>query len=111
MQQNAIEDIVKLATREISKFMKPILDKIQEFALKILNQGIQYDYCCITIQPEISIQGHGTGQITELMLCMYNKMTGGLARIKLAAALTDALGSAHRQWLSNVQQSVQNGEL
>ena len=32
-------------------------------------------------------------QITELLLCMYNKMTGGLAD-KIGAALTDALGSA-----------------
>ena len=88
----AIEDIVKLATREISKFMKPILDKIQEFALKILNQG--FNMIIAALPSSLRFQFKDMVQvITELLLCMYNKMTGGLAD-KIGAALTDALGSA-----------------
>ena len=88
----AIEDIVQLATREISKFMKPIFDKIQEFALKILNQG--FNMIIAALPSSLRFQFKDMIQvITELLLCMYNKMTGGLAD-KIGAALTDALGSA-----------------
>ena len=97
----AIEDIVKLATREISKFMKPILDKIQEFALKILNQG--FNMIIAALPSSLRFQFKDMVQVlTELMLCMYNKMTGGLAD-KIGAALTDALGSA-QDMVSNVPQ-------
>ena len=89
---DAIEDIVQLATREISKFMKPIFDKIQEFALKILNQG--FNMIIAALPSSLRFQFKDMVQvITELLLCMYNKMTGGLAD-KIGVALTDALGSA-----------------
>ena len=104
--QEAIQNIIQSASREISKFMKPIFDKIQEFALKILNQG--FNMIIAALPSSMRFQFKDMVQIlTELLLCMYNKMTGGL-KDQIVGSLLDAINP--QELLNDVQQAVQNGD-
>ena len=104
--QEAIQNIIQSASREISKFMKPIFDKIQEFALKILNQGFNMIIAALPSSMRFQFKDM-VQQLTELMLCMYNKMTGGL-KDQIAGSISDAINPL--QLLDDVNQAVQNGE-
>ena len=104
--QEAIQNIIQTASREISKFMKPILDKIQEFALKIMNQGFNMIIAALPSSMRFQFKDM-VQQLTELMLCMYNKMTGGL-KDQIAGSISDAINP--QQLLDDVQQAVSNGD-
>ena len=104
--QEAIQNIIQSASREISKFMKPIFDKIQEFALKILNQGFNMIIAALPSSMRFQFKDM-VQQLTELMLCMYNKMTGGL-KDQIVGSLSDAINP--QELLNDVQQAVQNGD-
>ena len=104
--QQAIQNIIQSASREISKFMKPILDKIQEFALKILNKGFNAIIAALPSSMRFQFKDM-VQQLTELMLCMYNKMTGGLKN-QIAGSLSDAINP--QQLLDDVNQAVTNGD-
>ncbi len=87
--QDSIEDAIKGATSQLTKFMKPIFDKIQEYALKILNKG--FNMIIAALPSSMRYQFKDMVQvITELMLCMYNKMTGKLAG-QISGSLKKAL--------------------
>ena len=87
--QDSIEDAIRGATSQLTKFMKPIFDKIQEYALKILNKG--FNMIIAALPSSMRYQFKDMVQvITELMLCMYNKMTGKLAG-QISGALKNAL--------------------
>ena len=104
--QEAIQNIIQTASREISKFMKPILDKIQEFALKILNQGFNMIIAALPSSMRFQFKDM-VQQLTELMLCMYNKMTGGL-KDQIAGSISDAINP--HELLNDVNQAVRNGD-
>jgi hypothetical protein len=87
--QDSIDDAIRGATRQLTKFMKPIFDKIQEYALKILNKG--FNMIIAALPSSLRYQFKDMVQvITELMLCMYNKMTGKLAG-QISGSLKKAL--------------------
>ena len=104
--QEAIQNIIQSASREISKFMKPIFDKIQEFALKTLTKGFNMIIAALPSSRRFQFKDM-VQQITELMLCMYNKMTGGL-KDQIVGSLSDAINP--QELLNDVQQAVQNGD-
>ena len=104
--QEAIQNIIQTASQEISKFMKPIFDKIQEFALKILNQGFNAIIAALPSSMRFQFKDM-VQQITELLLCMYNKMTGGL-KDQIAGSISDAINP--QQLLNDVNQAVENGD-
>ena len=104
--QEAIQNIIQTASREISKFMKPILDKIQEFALKILNQGFNMIIAALPSSMRFQFKDM-VQQITELLLCMYNKMTGGL-KDQIAGAVSDAIKPD--ELLKSITDAQQNGD-
>ena len=104
--QEAIQNIIQSASREISKFMKPIFDKIQEFALKTLTKGFNMIIAALPSSMRFQFKDM-VQQITELMLCMYNKMTGGL-QDQIVGSLSDAINP--QELLNDVQQAVQNGD-
>ena len=104
--QQAIQNIIQSASREISKFMKPIFDKIQEFALKILNQGFNMIIAALPSSMRFQFKDM-VQQLTELLLCMYNKMTGGL-KDQIAGSISDAINP--QQLLDDVNQAVSNGD-
>ena len=87
--QETIQNLIQTASREISKFMKPILDKIQEFALKIMNQGFNMIIAALPSSMRFQFKDM-VQQLTEQMLCMYNKMTGAL-KDQIAGAVSDAI--------------------
>ena len=88
--QEAIQNIVQSASREISKFMKPIFDKIQEFALKILNKGFNMIIAALPSSLRYQFKDM-IAVITELLMCMYNKMTSKL-KGQIGSALSSAIG-------------------
>ena len=104
--QEAIQNIIQSASREISKFMKPIFDKIQEFALKTLTKGFNMIIAALPSSMRFQFKDM-VQQLTELMLCMYNKMTGGL-KDQIVGSLSDAINP--QELLNDVQQAVQNGD-
>ena len=104
--QEAIQNIIQSASREISKFMKPIFDKIQEFALKTLTKGFNMIIAALPSSMRFQFKDM-VQQITELMLCMYNKMTSGL-QDQIVGSLSDAINP--QELLNDVQQAVQNGD-
>ena len=61
----------------IAKFMKIIFDKIMEYVLKILNKELTK---AVSATPSSmrSMFGDIKENITELILCLYNKITAGL---------------------------------
>ena len=104
--QAAIQDIVQSAAQEITKFMKPIFDKIQEFALKILNQG--FNMIIAALPSSLRHEFKDMVEIlTELMLCMYNNMTGAL-KDQIGGSLEDAINP--QGLLSEVQDAIQRGD-
>ena len=77
---NTINDIKSLFANiacEIAKYMKIIFDKIMEYVLKLLNKELTK---VVSAMP--SSMRHMFGDmkeiITELILCLYNKITNGL---------------------------------
>ena len=104
--QAAIQDIVQSSAQEITKFMKPIFDKIQEFALKILNQG--FNMIIAALPSSLRHEFKDMVEIlTELMLCMYNNMTGAL-KDQIGGSLEDAINP--QGLLSEVQDAIQRGD-
>ena len=104
--QETIQNLIETASREISKFMKPILDKIQEFALKILTKGFNAIIAALPSSMRYQFKDM-VQQITELLLCMYNKMTGGLKE-QISGSLDDVINP--QELLNSVQQAVEKGE-
>ena len=102
----AIQNIIQTASREISKFMKPILDKIQEFALKILNQGFNMIIAALPSSMRFQFKDM-VQQLTELLLCMYNKMTSGL-KDQIAGAVSDAIKPD--ELVKSIKDAEQNGD-
>jgi hypothetical protein len=102
----AIQDVIKNAAAQITKFMKPIFDKIQEYALKILNKGFNMIIAALPSSMRFQFKDM-IAVITELLMCMYNKMTS-----KLMGQIGSALNNAIKvdDILEKVQSSVKNGD-
>jgi len=83
-----IEGMLEKIACEIAKYMKIILDKVMEYTLKLLNK---------TLAPIVSsipstmryMFGDIKEIITELILCLYNKMMKGMCEM-IAGILKDA---------------------
>jgi hypothetical protein len=80
---NTIRDIQRIianAACEIAKYMKILFDKIMEYVLKLLNKALTKVVAAIP-----SSMRHMFGDIkeiiTELILCLYNKITNNLCGI------------------------------
>ena len=84
-----IQKIISDFACEIAKYMKVIFDKIMEYVLKILNKALN---AVVAAMPSsLRYQFSDMKQIlTELILCLYNKMTGNLCE-KIEGALNGAI--------------------
>ena len=89
---DSIENLIQSAAGEMAKYMKVIMDKIMEFAIKIFNKGMNAVVAALpsSLRHEFSDMKE---VLTELILCLYNKLMDGMAD-KLAGALTDAINPA-----------------
>ena len=76
-------------SQEICKYMKIIFDKIMEYVLKILNKALN---AVVAAMPSsLRYQFADMKEIlTELILCLYNKMMEGMCEM-IAGALNDAI--------------------
>jgi len=89
---NVIADIQKMMSDiacQIANFMKQIFDKIMEYAMKILNKALN---AVVAAMPSsLRYQFSDMKQvITELILCLYGKMSGGLCD-KIAGILDELI--------------------
>jgi len=89
---NVIADIQKLMkdiASQIANFMKQIFDKIMEYAMKILNKAL--NKVVAALPSSLRHQFSDMKQvITELILCLYGKMSKGLGD-KIAGVLNDLI--------------------
>ena len=86
---NSLEKAIKDAACEMAKYMKVIFDKIMEYAIKIFNQGM--NAVVAALPSSLRYQFSDMKEtLTELILCLYNKLMDGMCD-KIAGALTDAI--------------------
>ena len=100
-----IQNLIANAACEIAKFMKIIFDKIMEYALKILNKGLTKAVAALPTHMR-SMFGDIKQTLTELILCLYGKMTEGLCGL-IQGILDKALNmdEAERKARDNVNNS------
>ena len=89
---NTISDIqalMKSFAQEIAKYMKVIFDKIMEFVMKTLNKALSK--VVAALPSSMRYQFSDMKQVfTDLIRCLYSKMTEGLAD-KIGSALAGAI--------------------
>ena len=89
---DSLQNLIQSAAGEMAKYMKVIMDKIMEFAIKIFNKGMNAVVAALpsSLRHEFSDMKE---VLTELILCLYNKLMDGMSD-KIAGALTDAINPA-----------------
>jgi len=109
---NVINDLKKLiadAACEIAKYIKLILDQVMEYVLSKLNCELKKVVAAMPLSMR-SLFGDMKEIITELILCLYNKITAnvcGLIEGLLNKALnTDQLEETARQQQGTGQETV-----
>ena len=89
---NKIQDIrsfIRGISGEIAKYMKIIFDKVMEYAIKIINK--QMNKVVAALPSSLRYQFSDLKEITtELILCLYGKMTGNLTD-QVSGVLNDIL--------------------
>tara|TARA_R100001509_G_scaffold164650_1_gene143042 strand:+ start:513 stop:1766 length:1254 start_codon:yes stop_codon:yes gene_type:complete len=89
---NKIQDIrsfIRGISGEIAKYMKIIFDKVMEYAIKIINK--QMNKVVAALPSSLRYQFSDLKEITtELILCLYGKMTGNLTD-QVSGVLDDIL--------------------
>ena len=83
-----IEGVLERIACEIAKYMKMILDKVMEYTLKLLNKTLAPIVSSIPSSMRYMF-GNIKEIITELILCLYNKMMKGMCEM-IAGLLKDA---------------------
>lgn len=85
---SSIQNLIANAACEIAKYMKIIFDKIMEYVLKLLNKTLAK--VVSALPSSLRYQFANMKEIiTELILCLYNKITAGLC-----ALIQDLLNTA-----------------
>ena len=84
-----LEDIMHKAACELTKYMKPIFDKVMEFILKQLNIVLSEVVAALPTSLRNNF-GDLKEIITQQITGMYNEMTGGLCD-QIKAALSESL--------------------
>ena len=107
---NSLKDMESLLERiacEIAKYMKILMDKMMEYVLKMLNKELT-----IAVAALPSTMRHMFGDIkeiiTELILCLYNKLTDSMC-----AMIADLLKGAFplEDMQAQAQEAADNDEI
>ena len=85
----SLEDIMHKAACELTKYMKPIFDKVMEFILKQLNIVLSEVVAALPTSLRNNF-GDLKEIITQQITGMYNEMTGGLCD-QIKASLSESL--------------------
>lgn len=105
-----VQNLISNAACEIAKYMKIIFDKVMEYVLKTMNKALSKAVAALPTHMR-SMFGDMKETITELILCLYGKITGNLCGL-IEGILSDALGmdDAERKARENVD-NPQNDEV
>ena len=105
-----VQNLISNAACEIAKYMKILFDKVMEYVLKTMNKALSKAVAALPTHMR-SMFGDMKETITELILCLYGKITGNLCGL-IEGILTDALGmdDAERKARENVD-NPQNDEI
>ena len=97
-----VQKLISDAACEIAKYMKVLFDKVMEYVLKILNKALTKAVAALPTHMR-SMFGDMKEKITELILCLYGKLTGNLCGL-IQGILDDALDldNAERKARANV---------
>ena len=87
---NDIQNLVTSASAKLSKYMKPIFDKIQQFIVKTV-QNAMAPAVNIMFPNMRNMMSDLKEQITQLLCCLFEKMIGKLQE-QLGGMLTKGLG-------------------
>ncbi len=74
---DSLQSVIHNASCEIAKYMKIIFDKVMEYALKLLNTALTKAVAALPSSMRFQFADI-KDQTTELILCLYNKMTSNL---------------------------------
>ena len=108
---NTIEDIqqvMKNAAREIAKYIKPMMDKVMEFVMKKMNQALTTVVAALPSSLRYQFADMKK-MITELILCLYNKLTQGLEGL-IGGVLDKALNLAGLEEKAKAAAANSNGD-
>ena len=85
-----IENLIASASAKLSKYMKPIFDKIQQFIVKTVQKAMA-PAVNIMFPNMRNMMSDLKEQITQLLCCLFEKMIGKLQE-QLGGMLTKGLG-------------------
>ena len=86
---NNLQKLIRDAACEIAKYIKILMDKVMEYAMKILNKGM--NAVVAALPSSMRYQFSDMKEVlTELCMCLYNKMMDGMCDL-IAGVLNDAL--------------------
>jgi len=108
---NTIEDIqqiMKNAAREIAKYIKPMMDKVMEFVMKKMNEALTTVVAALPSSLRYQFADMKK-MITELILCLYNKLTQGLEGL-IGGILDKALNLAGLEEKAKAAAANSNGD-
>ena len=108
---NTIEDIqqvMKNASREIAKYIKPMMDKVMEFVMKKMNEALTIVVAALPSSLRYQFADMKK-MITELILCLYNKLTQGLEGL-IGGVLDKALNLAGLEEKAKAAAANSNGD-
>ena len=108
---NTIEDIqqvMKNASREIAKYIKPMMDKVMEFVMKKMNEALTTVVAALPSSLRYQFADMKK-MITELILCLYNKLTQGLEGL-IGGVLDKALNLAGLEEKAKAAAANSNGD-
>ena len=99
-----IQSLIASAACEIAKYMKIIFDKIMEYVLKLLNKTLSK---VVSAMPSSlrHLFGDMKEILTELVLCLYGKITGALSGM-MEGSLTNAINPDELQKKAEQAQQV-----
>ena len=87
---NDIQNLITSASAKLSKYMKPIFDKIQQFIVKTVQKAMA-PAVNIMFPNMRNMMSDLKEQITQLLCCLFEKMIGKLQE-QLGGMLTKGLG-------------------
>ena len=108
---NTIEDIQQImrnAARELAKYIKPMMDKVMEFVMKKMNQALTTVVAALPSSLRYQFADMKK-MITELILCLYNKLTQGLEGL-IGGVLDKALNLAGLEEKAKAAAANSNGD-
>jgi len=99
-----IKGLIASAASEISKYMKVVFDKIMEYVLKLLNKTLTKVVAAMPSSLR-HLFGDMKEILTELILCLYGKITGALGGM-IEGLLTKAINPDELQKKAEQAQQV-----